>query len=384
LHCSAAVHGSQPEQVELQACVPDVPHEVVQPRVAVVRQVKSSSAAPSRSSSQLLQVSAPTHASHPLHAALQDAVPAVPQEVGQGIVVVRRHMKPSSATPSASSSQLLQASSATHGPNPQRSEHVASPPVPHAVVQAAVVAGKHSNSSSVSSSQSSSRPLHSSAAVQSAPAGIPHVAVQVPRPTVSQDVRHGVGSPEMQANVSSVWPSQLSSPPLHVSSGTLHAEGRGASQAAEHRPVPLDLQRVSHGVTAPATQSKSSSDSSSQSSSCPLHASSGGVQADPSGGVQSAVQIPVPVGPRPAVTSHDVEHAVEAPARHVASSSVAPSQSSSFALHPSESAGKTHAVQSQVGAHAWVPSPPSAQGSRHVPSSGSSGGMRYVHSYESG
>ena len=173
-------------------------------------------------------------------------------------------------------------------------------------------------------SQSSSWPLHVSPG--GAQASQLHEALQVRVPTELHDVEQVPEDPAGQAKPLSAVPSQSSSCPLHVSAGAVQEP---QVQLALHPRRPAEPQVVEHEPVAPGAQAKPSSGVVSQSSSMPLHDSTGGVQAPPVGGVQPSVQAPAPVVPQVVVQT------VERPTAQAKSSSVEPSQSSSTPLQDS-------------------------------------------------
>ena len=191
-----------------------MPAHTVQLCVDVWRQVKSSSIEVSASSSQLLQTSARVQPPQPVQSARQVWLP-VPLHTVQLWVEVWRHVKSSSATVSASSSQLLQTSAWMQSPQLQPVTQVRVPDVMQEVVQDTVDPSTHVKPSSVVVSQSSSRPLQASLvlAMHEPHAQLPlHVRVPVHDPTVHACVCAGV-----QGYPLSTVPSQSSSAPLHVS-----------------------------------------------------------------------------------------------------------------------------------------------------------------------
>jgi len=140
--------------------VPFVPHEVIHDPIEPAQHVKSSSQAPSQSSSRPLHVSVGgTHAPQ-VHEDEHVCVPTEPQVVVQVPEDPWQHAKPSSHVPSQSSSIPLQVSvGGTQEPHVHQFEHVIVPVVPHVVVQLSVVPLQHPNPSSQTPSQSSSSPL---------------------------------------------------------------------------------------------------------------------------------------------------------------------------------------------------------------------------------
>jgi len=140
--------------------VPFVPHEVMHDSIEPAQHVKSSSQAPSQSSSRPLHVSVGgTHASQ-LHEDEHVCVPTEPQVVVQVPEDLWQHSNPLSHVPSQSSSIPLQVSvGGTQEPHVHQFEHVFVPVVPHVVVQLSVVPLQHPNPSSQTPSQSSSSPL---------------------------------------------------------------------------------------------------------------------------------------------------------------------------------------------------------------------------------
>ena len=234
---------------------------------------------------------------------------------------------PSSVMASQSSSTPLQLSmGGTHAPKVQSGAHVRVPVEPHEVMQVAVSAGVHANPSSTFPSQSSSDPLQVSAGGAQAPhAQLPE---QVRDPVEPQTVMQLPLAPAQQANPSSHAPLQSSSTPLQVSAGGEHTL---QPHAALHVRLPVVPQLVMHEPVDPAQQAKVSSHMVSQSSSLPLHASTGGTHAPH---VHAAVHVRVPVVPQDAV------HVPVDAGTHVKVSSTRPSQSSSAPLQVS--AGAMH------------------------------------------
>ena len=92
--------------------------------------------------------------------------------------------------------------------------------------------------------------------------------------------------------------SQSSSRPLHVSAGAVQAAGAGVPHAVVHIPVPVVPHVVVQLVEPPAQHVKPSSHNVSQSSSVPLHVSTGGTQAPTT---QEPEQVLVPAVPQPVV-----------------------------------------------------------------------------------
>jgi len=141
--------------------------------------------------------------------------------------------------------------------------------------------------------------LHiSSGGVQCGGGGKPQLFLQVPSPVEPQVVAQDVGCPAQQANPLSQIVSQSSSSPLHVSTGGTHVSH---SQEEEQVRVPEEPHDVSHGSPVPAQQLHPLSQIVSQSSSSPLQTSSGGVHSDGSGRVQVEEHTPLPVEPHPVV-----------------------------------------------------------------------------------
>jgi hypothetical protein len=81
-------------------------------------------------------------------------------------------------------------------------------------------------------------------------------------------------SPTQQLKLLSHWSLQSSSSPLHDSSGGVQAEAGGAAHVSVQIPVPCVEQDVVHSTSAPIAQSKPLSTTPSQSSSTPLQISS--------------------------------------------------------------------------------------------------------------
>jgi hypothetical protein len=197
--------------------------------------------------------------------------------------------------------------------------------------------------------QSSSRPLHTSdGGGHAGPLGISQVAVHAPLPVEPQVVVQATVEPGTQAESSSVNPSQSSSRPLQPSAGGVQAAGAGRVQLAVQVPVPVEPQLVVQATAVPAAQTAGSSVNPSQSSSLPLQISAGGEQSGPVGIAQAAVQAPDPV------VLQVVVHVVEVPCTQGRPLSGPPTQSSSSPLH--SSSGGTHVgshVQSPR--HDWCP-----------------------------
>jgi hypothetical protein len=236
----------------------------------------------------------------------------VPQTVVHGVAgLSRTHGKPLSVAVSQSSSRALHDSTGAVHPAtpgmPQVAVHVPAPVDPHEVGHVTGAPRMQGNASSVSPSQSSSRALHvSRGGVQSRPVGTSHVAVHVPVPSVPHDAVHVTVVPWMHAQSSSVPPSQSSSVPLHTSTGAAQSAPVGGTQPSVHVPVPVEPHVVVQFTGAPGVHcpASSSSVSVSQSSSTRLtHCSVGGVQASPTGFVHSSVHVPLPVVPHVAVHS---------------------------------------------------------------------------------
>jgi hypothetical protein len=155
-----------------------------------------------------------------------------------------------------------------------------------------------SNSSSATSSQSSSAPLHLSAGGVHPPS--PHADVQVADPVDPHVVVQGEVDPATHSNPLSATSSQSSSAPLHLSAGGVHPPSLHVDVQVTD---PVDPHVVIQGDVDPATQSNPLSVTVSQSSSMPLHNSCGPVQSAPVGGSHWAVQVPVPADPQ--VVVHD-------------------------------------------------------------------------------
>jgi hypothetical protein len=85
---------------------------------------------------------------------------------------------------------------------------------------------------------------------------------------------------------------------LQISAGGAHALPVGTAQPVVQVPKPVDPQVVVQDVATPAQQANPLSQPLTQSSSRPLHVSAGGVQAEPPGMPQVAVQVPEPVEPQ--------------------------------------------------------------------------------------
>jgi hypothetical protein len=387
LHASTGARHPAGIPAALQSVVPVDPHGVAH---AAMAEQQPSSVRPSQLSSRPLHVSAGgaqvPHAHDPLHT----REPVDPQAVVHAPVAPATHARPLSATPSQLSSRPLHTSAgATHAPCAQAAEQVREPVVPHGVVQAAALPCAQAKPSSMAPSQSSSRPLHTSAGGTHAPsaqspsqARVPMVPQAVAHATepprthakplsatpsqsssrplhVSAGGRHPVASPAalqivvpmvphavvqgvlIEQQPSSTRPSQLSSRPLHDSGGATHASH---AQVALHERWPADPQAVMHVPIEPAMHAKPLSIMPSQSSSRRLHVSAGGRHPV---GRPEASQVVVPIEP---------QLAVHAAADEQQPSSVRPSQLSSRPLHTS--IGGTHAPRVHVSLHVCVPGVP--------------------------
>ena len=248
---------------------------------------------------------------------------------------------PSSRTPSQSSSSALHVSAGGVHELPvgrlQIVVQIPLPAVPQLVVHVTSLPRTHGKPSSGTVSQSSSSALHVSVGgVQADGAGVAHEASQLPVPVVPHVVVQDIVVPRMQGKPSSRVPSQSSSTPLHVSSGGVQTAPVGSAQLEVQVPVPVVPQLVVHDTVSPGRQTYVSSVEPSQSSSNPLQLSAGGTHVDASGTVQVDEQGPLPEVP------HDVVHAVSAPRTHGSPSSPTPSQSSSNPLQLS--AGGVHSA----------------------------------------
>jgi hypothetical protein len=230
-----------------------------------------------------VQVAAPGGA----HSAVQTPVPVVPHEVRHGTVSPGVHCPGSGSSVAVSQSSSIPLPQCSTGGSQAAPVGIAHPPVqiplpvvPHVVVHSTVRPCTHGSPLSAPSTQSSSSALQISAGgLHVAASGTVHVAVQVPVPVVRHPVVHATVLPRAQSNPSSVSPSQLSSMPLHTSAGGRHAAPVGRAQASVQRPAPEVPQSVVHGPEAPRRQSNPSSVSPSQSSSRSLQVSAGGTQA---------------------------------------------------------------------------------------------------------
>jgi len=201
-------------------------------------------------------------------------VPVEPQEVVHAPLLPRQQAKPLSQTPSQSSSAPLQVSEGgLQVPHTHDELQVLVPVEPQEVVQFPVVPRQQAipGPSSQAPLQSSSMPLHVS------PGGMQSLHMQTAEhclvPFVPQDVVHAPVSPRQHANVLSQLPSQSSSAPLQISAGGVHKEGPGIEQSIVHNPAPVEPQTVVHATSRPILQSKFSSIFPSQLSSMPLHIS---------------------------------------------------------------------------------------------------------------
>ena len=164
LHVSAGgVHVPQ-VQDDPQVSVPVVEHEVVQLRVAARTQSKPLSAPPTQSSSSPLQISDGGVHVPQTQVSLQVRLPVDAQLVVHSSVNPRMQAKPLSGPPTQSSSSPLQISTGgTQVPHSQAVEQVRRPVVLQVVVQVWVAATAQVKPLSAPSTQSSSRPLQTSA-----------------------------------------------------------------------------------------------------------------------------------------------------------------------------------------------------------------------------
>jgi hypothetical protein len=206
--------------------VPVVPQSVVHVTELPITHAKVSSGPPVQSSSRPLHVSAGgVHAEGTgiVHVDEQVPVPVEPHVVVQDVDRPITQAKVSSASPLQLSSTPLQISAPAAQSVPvgtvQVLVQVPEPVEPQVVVQATVDPAAQSNPSSGSPSQSSSTPLQvSTGGLQSAPAGTTQPTPQIPVPVLPQVVVHRTVSPNTQSKPSSVSPSQSSSKPLQSSS----------------------------------------------------------------------------------------------------------------------------------------------------------------------
>jgi len=291
LHVSAGgtqlPQAQEPEQVR----VPVLPQVVVQLPDWPAQHAKVSSHRLSQSSSAPLQVSAGGTQLPQAQEPEQVRVPVVPQVVAQLVLVPEQHVQPSSQSPSQSSSMPLHVSDGVlqlpqlHDPEQRRV-----PDDPQLVVQLPDCPAQHVKPSSHSPSQSSSAPLHvSEGGLQALQLQLP-VQVREPRDphvVVQLDV-----APAQQLKLSSQSPSQSSSSPLQVSDGGVQLP---QAQEAEQIRVPDDPQLVVQLAVSPRQHPKPSSHIPSQSSSTPLHISDGGVQLPQ---VHEDVQVREPTDPQ--------------------------------------------------------------------------------------
>jgi hypothetical protein len=144
---------------------------------------------------------------------------------------------------------------------------------------------------------------------------------------------HVVGQPMLvpsaQVNVSSTRVSQSSSRPLHVSSGAVHAPH---VQSLPHVRDPVEPQVVVHASLSSRTHANTSSGASLQSSSMPLHVSAGATHTlQP----HAALHVRIPAVP------HAVVQVPVSPRQHAKPSSHPISQSSSMPLQISGAPGNT-------------------------------------------
>jgi hypothetical protein len=226
--------------------------------------------------------------------------PGMPQEAVHDTVCPLTQGKPLSGVASQSSSAPLQVSGGGVQAEGEGIEqllvHVPDPVDPHTVVQATVLPLTHANTSSMSVSPSSSRPLQISLVAVHAPQAQDEEHVLVPGAPVV--VVQPPMLPWQQPKPLSQAPSQSSSTPLQVSAGGVQGP---QAQADEQTRVPLDPHEVVHEPVLPRQHPRPSSHAPSQSSSAPLHVSAGGMQALPDGSWQRSVQVPDPVDPQEVV-----------------------------------------------------------------------------------
>jgi hypothetical protein len=209
-----------------------------------------------------------THTPH-AHVAEHMRVPVEPHVVGHIPVEPAAHAKPLSTTPSQSSSRPLHTSiGGMHVPQAHADEHIRVPVEPHVVGHIPVEPIAHAKPLSTTPSQSSSRPLHTSIGGMHAPHA--HIVEHVRVPVVPQEVGHIPIDPDAHGKPLSTTPSQSSSRPLHTSAGGVHVADPPA-----HAVVPIEPHVVVHMM--PAVQHPSSMRPS-QLSSMPLpQISAGGV-----------------------------------------------------------------------------------------------------------
>jgi hypothetical protein len=267
---------TQIPQRSLQMSPPVPPAQSGSPVQGVPTATHPSSVRVSQSSSQPLpQISVGAQQVPSVHVAEQSVVPAAPQVLVQATpVAFRRHANPLSATVSQSSSAPLHASAGgTQVPHVQPDTHVWLPVLEHDVVQFRVAPSAQVNPLSITVSQSSSIPLHTSVAVavhdpQAQLA--PQVRVPAHPPTVQEPAWPGVHGKSSSTSVS-----QSSSRPLQVSAVvTVHSPQAQVSPQVRvpeqvRPPAPVRVQ----ADVAPRTQENVSSVKVSQSSSSPLHTS---------------------------------------------------------------------------------------------------------------
>jgi hypothetical protein len=161
-----------------------------------------------------------------------------------------------------------------HEPHAQLPLHVREPVVPQVVVQLPVRPAQHAKPSSHTVLQSSSTPLQVSAGGEHAL--YPQLAPHVRDPVVPHVVMHEPLEPAQHAKVSSHIVSQSSSRPLHASTGGVHAPH---AQLALHVRTPAVPHVVVQLPVVVGMHVNVSSTRPSQSSSLPLQASAGGVHA---------------------------------------------------------------------------------------------------------
>jgi hypothetical protein len=187
--------------------------------------------------------------------------------------------------------------------------------------------------------QLSSMPLHVSGGGVHAEAdgrlqSMPHVPV----PELPHVVVQVTELPWTHGNVSSAEPLQLSSRPLQVSAPAEQELPVGISHEDVQIPVPVVPQAVVHSTVSPLAQAKPLSAAPSQSSSTPLQVSAGAWQLAAVGYRQSSPHIPVPMDPQVVV------HAVSLFMGQSNPSSMEPLQLSSMPLHTSSAETNVHST----------------------------------------
>jgi hypothetical protein len=319
---------------------PPVPLTAIAP-VHPKQPVQPSSTIVSQSSSTPLHASVAVHAPN-AHDALHVCVPIVPHEVVQFCIAPGLHAKPSSTRESQSSSPMPHASGGSmHAPHAHPALQRREPVDPQLVVQGPVRPAQHAKPSSHAVLQSSSTPLQISGG--GAHTLNAHDEPQVRDPIVPQLVMQPPDVPAQHAKPSSHAMSQSSSIPLHDSTGGLHMPH---VHVAEHVLEPAVPHPLMQPPTAPRTHVNVSSTRASQSSSRPLQVSAGGVHAPY---MQLALQVRIPIEPQLVVHGCVVE------GTHSEDSSTFVSQSSSRPLQPSAGGVHVAPIVQVAGSQSSVP-----------------------------